>query len=125
MVYAKCPYAGMDFRGDPDLVLLAGEQWGVTSKASDHIPVYCFYNVLVLSFTKTNQNSCSYADVGPVRPAVRLRAPAAIPAGDVVGRVVLHDLDVAKTLAALQEQIEGLTLGIPDERTDELPLTLQ
>ena len=28
MVYAKFPYAGMDFRGDPDLVLPVGEQWG-------------------------------------------------------------------------------------------------
>jgi len=25
MVYVKFPYAGMDFRGEPDLVLLAGE----------------------------------------------------------------------------------------------------
>lgn len=55
MVYAKCLYAGMDFRGDPDLVLPDGEQWGVIGKISDHIPVYCFYNVLVLSFIKTNQ----------------------------------------------------------------------
>ena len=32
MVFAKCLYAGMDFRGDPDLVLPAGEQWGVIGK---------------------------------------------------------------------------------------------
>jgi len=32
MVFAEYPYVGMDFRGDPDLVLLAGEQWGVIGK---------------------------------------------------------------------------------------------
>lgn len=49
MVYAKFPYAGMDFRGDPDLVLLAGKQWGVMGKYSYHIFVYCSYNVIMLS----------------------------------------------------------------------------
>jgi len=53
------------------------------------------------------------------------RAPASIPAEEAVGRAILHDLDVAKTLATLQEQIEGLTLGIPDVRIDKLPLRLQ
>ena len=66
MVYARFPYAGMDFRGDPDLVLSAGEQWGVIGKISDHIPIYCFYNVLVIYFIKTNQNSCAHADIRPV-----------------------------------------------------------
>jgi len=55
MVLAKYPYAGMDFRVDPDLVLLAGEQWGVIGKCSDHIAVYCFYNVL-MSFNAININ---------------------------------------------------------------------
>ena len=32
MVYAEYPYAGMDFQDDPDLVLLASEQWGVIGK---------------------------------------------------------------------------------------------
>ena len=47
MVFAEYPYAGMDFRGDPDLVLLVGKQWGVIGKRSDYIFVYCFYNVLM------------------------------------------------------------------------------
>ena len=42
MVYAEYPYAGMDFRGDPDLVFPDGEQWGAIGKTSDHIVVYCF-----------------------------------------------------------------------------------
>ena len=79
----------------------------------------------MLYSVKTNQNSCAHADVGPVQPVVRLRVPAAAPAGEAVGRAILRDLNVAETLTALQEQVEGLTLGIPDVRTDELPLRLQ
>ena len=30
--FSEYPYAGMDFWGDPDLVLPAGEQWGVMGK---------------------------------------------------------------------------------------------
>ena len=47
------------------------------------------------------------------------------PAGEAAGRVILHDLDVAETLTAVQEQVESLTLGIPNVRIDELPLQLQ
>ena len=43
MVYSEYPYAGMDFRGDPDLVLPDSEQWGAIGKIFDHITVYCFY----------------------------------------------------------------------------------
>ena len=47
MVFTEYPYVGMDFRGDSDFALPAGEQWGVIGKISDHISVYCFYNVLM------------------------------------------------------------------------------
>ncbi len=124
MVYAKFPYARMDFQGDPDLVLSAGEQWGAMGKSSDHISIYCSYNVLMLSLIKTNQNSCAHVDIGPVRPVRRPRDPVAAPAGEAVGRAILCNLDVVKTLSALQDQVEGLTLVIPDVRTDELPLRL-
>ena len=50
---------------------------------------------------------------------------AAAPAGETARRVILRDLDVAETLTAVQEQVESLTLGIPDVRIDELPLQLQ
>jgi len=43
MVFSEYPYVGMDFWGDPDLVLPAGEQWGVIGKFSDHISVYGFF----------------------------------------------------------------------------------
>ena len=84
-----------------------------------------FYNVLVLSSIKTNQNSCAHADIGPVRPAVRLRALTAVPVGETVGRAILRVLDVVETLSALQDQVEGLNLGILDVRTNEQPLRLQ
>ena len=51
--------------------------------------------------------------------------PSTAPAGEAVGRAILRDLDVVETLLALHDQIKGLTLGIPDVRTDELPLRLQ
>ena len=50
MVYAEYPYAGMDFRGDPDLVLPDGEQWGAIGKIFDHIPVYRFLFIMSLCF---------------------------------------------------------------------------
>ena len=56
---------------------------------------------------------------------MRSRIVAVIPAGEAVGRAVLRDLDIVETLAVLQDQIEGLTLGIQDVRTEELPLILQ
>lgn len=99
---------------------------GVLSVNSLTISLFIvFYNVLVLSSIKTNQNSCVHADIGLVRPAVRLRAPAAAPTREAVGRAILRDVDVAETLSALQDQVEGLTLGILVVRTDELLLRLQ
>jgi len=102
MVYSEYPYAGTDFWGDPDLVLPAGEQWGAIGKIlTISLFIVSLYNVLVLYSIKTNQNSCAHADVGLVRPVVHLRVPAAAPAGEAVGRAILHDLDVAETLSAL------------------------
>ena len=43
MVFSEYPNASMDFRGDPDLVLPAGEQWGVIGKFSDHISIHRFF----------------------------------------------------------------------------------
>lgn len=65
-----------------------------------------------------------YADIGPIRPMARPREVDA-PVERVVGRVVLSDLDIAETMAQLQDHVEGLTLGIPDVQIDELPMRLQ
>ena len=66
-----------------------------------------------------------HADIGPVRPAVHPRSPAAVPAGEPARRVVIRDLDDTETLTAVQEQVESLTRGLPDVQIDELPLQLQ
>ena len=100
---------------------------GVSSVNSLTISLFTvsLYNVLMLYSIRTNQNSCAHVDVGLVRPVVCLRVLAATPAGEAMGRAILRDLDVAETLSTLQDQVEGLTLSIPDVRTDELPLRLQ
>ena len=65
------------------------------------------------------------ADVGPVRPAVRLRPPVAAPAVEPARRVIIRDLSDTETLTAVQGQVENLTRGLPDVQIDELPLQLQ
>ena len=66
-----------------------------------------------------------HADVGPVRPAARPQSPAAVPAAEPARRVVIRDLGDTEILAAVQEQVESLTRGLPDVQIDELPLQLQ
>lgn len=56
-----------------------------------------------------------HADVGIVRP-MRHQQEASGPVRRNIGRAVLQDLDLAKTLAELKDHVEGLTLGILDVR---------
>lgn len=56
---------------------------------------------LCFILSRLNQNSCAFADVGPVRPVARSRVPAAASVGEVVGRAILRDLNVVETLSAL------------------------
>ena len=51
MAFSEYPYIGMDFRGDPDLVLPDGEQWGDLGKYFDLITVYSFFFIMSLCFT--------------------------------------------------------------------------
>ena len=66
-----------------------------------------------------------HADVGPVRRVARPRSPVAAPAAEPARRVVIRDLGDSEILAAVQEQVESLTRGLPDVQIDELPLQLQ
>ena len=66
-----------------------------------------------------------HADVGPVRPVARLRSQVVAPAAEPARRVVIRDLGDTEILAAVQEQVESLTRGLPDVQIDELPLQLQ
>ena len=43
MAFSEYPYVGMDFRGDPDMVLPDGAQWDATGKNFNHITVHCFH----------------------------------------------------------------------------------
>lgn len=64
-------------------------------------------------------------DIGPVRPVARPWVVDDAPVGEAVGMAILRDLEISETLAVLYDQIKGLTLGIQDVKTDELPLRLQ
>ena len=44
------------------------------------------------------------------------------PSERAVGRAVLQDLDMAKTLVELQKHIQGLTFRISDCRIEDLPM---
>ena len=39
------PYAGMDFRGDPDTQLPTGEQWDDGGKTLDHFFHFIIYDI--------------------------------------------------------------------------------
>ena len=65
-----------------------------------------------------------YAYVGTVRPVGHQQGVSGL-ARRNIGRAVLQDLDLAETLAELQDHVEGLTLGILNVRIKELPMRLQ
>ena len=64
-----------------------------------------------------------YTDVGTIRPMGH-QQEVGEPEGRNVGREVIQDLDLIKTLVELQHHVEGLTLGIPDVWIKELPMRL-
>ena len=63
-------YAGTDFRGDPDLPLPPGRQWGDMGKKQNpkmDICVFLSFNVF-LFFMYSNETRNFHADVGVARP---------------------------------------------------------
>ena len=65
-----------------------------------------------------------YIDVGRIRPVGRPEQETDEPTERTIGREVLQDLYLDDTLTELQQHVEGLTLGIPDVRIEELPKRL-
>ena len=65
-----------------------------------------------------------HADVGTILPMGHQQVVGA-PTGRNIGRAVLQDLDLVKTLAELQDHIEGLTLGILEVWIEQSPMRLQ
>jgi len=74
------PYARVDFRGDPDMVLPAGEQWDDTGNFIFHkifnLSIFCVF----LYRLKTDSDNFQNADVGPQRPANLLPFDRRVPA---------------------------------------------
>ena len=62
--------------------------------------------------------------MGRVQPVGQPEHGVDEPLERVVGRAVFQYLDIAKTLAELQQHIQGLTFGIPNCRIEELPMQL-
>lgn len=60
------PYAGIDFRGDPDMVLPPGEQWDESGKILFNFSYFKFFYFFIVSKLIVK---ISNADVGPQRPA--------------------------------------------------------
>lgn len=44
MMIKDYPYVGVDFRGDPEFILLEGEQWDDVGKKNYHFGFFKFYN---------------------------------------------------------------------------------
>ena len=63
------PYAGVDFRGDPDMVLPPGEQWDDTGNSFFTSFLNYLLFLFVLYHLKTDSNNFQNADVGPCRPS--------------------------------------------------------
>ena len=61
-------------------------------------------------------------DVGRVQPEVEPEREEDVLAERAIGREVLQDPYLSKTLTKLQQHIEGLTFGIPDYRIEEIPM---
>jgi len=109
------PYVGMEFRGDPDLVLPDGVHWDITGmllmfcNVFEFSYIYDFYECAIICLTCP----CFYADIGILRPpgsSPLHRRGAGAPVG--VG------------LEEVERNLEGLTNRILGLRFDEVPLHL-
>ena len=115
------PYDGVDFRGDPDMVLPRGEQWDDTSNFIFHKFFKLSISFLFLYRLKTDSNNFQNADVGPrrsanFRPFERRLLIAAAPAPQD---------EATETLAELDHDLERLTADIPETTIDDIPIRLQ
>ena len=111
----------MDFRGDPDMVLPQGEQWGDRGIFTFHsffkLSVFLFFKHHFKTDSKIFQN----ADVGPQRPAnlqdfERRHPVAPLPAPQD---------SATETLAELEQDLERLMADIPETTIDDIPIRLQ
>ena len=122
-------YAGVDFRGDPDLVLPEGAQWGAIGK--NFLTMFLIFSKVYTIFLcfwwflRTKLNVWCNANFGHIQPVEEPVQEENEPVERTVQRAVLQDLDMVETLSELQHHIDGLTFGIPDCWIEELPMWLQ
>ena len=115
-------YAGMDFRGDLDLVLPQDAQWGDLGKKYTHflfLNVFEFlsYSNVIVLYVRPNTNTKSFVDnidVGPYRP------PSTSPIQQR-GEVAATPQFVEDYQVVVEHNLEGLTTDIPDMTLEEVP----
>jgi hypothetical protein len=115
-------YAGLDFQGDPNLVLPENAQWGELGKKYTHFSILNvfmnFYHIQMFLFYKFVQRLNTKfifddANVGPYRPP----GTSSIQRRGEVAAV----LQYVEDYQVVEQNLEGLTADIPDMPLEEVP----
>ena len=105
-------YDGTEFRGYPNLPLAVDSQWGYISKKNAQ-DIHYFLHFDFMIFMNDNKTKSFHADVGDSRPGVS--SPI-----DKQARALFVHCGYDE-LTELEENINWLTLDIPDASIDDLP----
>jgi hypothetical protein len=115
-------YAGLDFRGDPDLILPEDTQWGdIGKKVTNFSSFKMFLYFIILNVfwfctfcRRLTPRRIDNKDVGAYRPAgsspIQRRGEEIVP-------VPQHAVDYF----TVEQNLEGLMHDIPDMSLDEVP----
>lgn len=113
------PYQGMDYSGDPDLLLPEGAHWDLTSTHS--ILLWFFFFVIYAFFYCTMKNLTLIClictDTGLVRPSSSSPLHRR-------GAVFLGGVGEVGGLKEMEQNLEGLTARIPRMTFDGVPYHL-
>ena len=101
---------GGDFCEDPQLPLPKGEEWDERGKKDTIHHVFKFSILFNFYFIMLRQVKMVYADIGPVRLA--RMSPIERWAG--VRYMVVHRSEANEDLRYIEENLQRLTIGIPD-----------
>lgn len=112
------PYVGMDYIGDPNILLLVGTQWGDLGENVSFCCFQFFQFLFVFCLLRLIIRN-SYVDMGPIWP-VGLQSFDRH--DDHPIRVVALNLELAEALVELENNLERLTIDIPEIKMDDLPL---
>jgi hypothetical protein len=115
-------YAGLDFRGDPDLVLSEDAQWGDLGKKYTHFFLFkCFVNFyhIQMFFVLYVHPKTKYKIIVDVTYVGPYRPPSTSPIqrrGEVAAAP-----QYAEDYQVVEQNQEGLTIDIPDMPMEEVP----